>query len=401
MSESLDPAANNDSDDRGPGLQAYVIVMVVITISAIVLRFVSRGIVSQANKYQRRFWYDDWLALAATPFILGSLSLAFVLIQHGLGRHSRTLDGEDLEMIGKLVFIGNLVYYASLYLTKASALLFFSRVFPKRQANKWFNIVLWTTHALNTSWILGAIFGTLFICKPIENNWIGVSMSVCNPCAAWRGSAISSAAIDLIILLLPLPMIWGLHTSNGRKTGMTAVFALGYCVIAVSLGRTIFVITTGDSFAQDMSYGSVTILYWQCSEAPISLLGICLPAMLALGRRIYGSYVAPLASKLSGSSSSHESGGTKDRTNGDYTELGYVNHHTGFGGEKGLDVRQSGDVESIPSVDSRCQMIQDMSGLRYPFTARVCGGVARNSVHGQVPDQTIRVDSAITIRRQR
>ncbi|KAI1340814.1 hypothetical protein F5Y15DRAFT_33535 [Xylariaceae sp. FL0016] len=396
------------NDDRGPAFRAYVIVMFVVAVVAITLRFISRGLFSQSNNYRSRIWWDDWLALAATPFVLTSLVLAFVELQHGLGRHAEYVSVQNRLSISELIFVGNIIYYTSLYLTKASALFFFSRVFPKQQASKGFTILLWATHCLNTTWVVGAIFGTLFICTPIEANWNGT----CNSCAAWRGSAIASAAIDLIILLLPLPMIWGLQTSTGRKSGMTAVFALGYSVIAVSLGRTIFVITNGDEMYQDLTCKSthyavtsdanprpdltVTTLYWQCSEAPISLLGVCLPAMLALGRRLYISYLTPIPSKVSDILTSRSRNSMIKSHSGDFSHPNKTYQYQIRANKS--DRPMSPESESIPSMDSRDQMIQNMSALQYPYTARIHGGRPSSFAYEPIPD-AIRVDSRITIKR--
>lgn len=52
--------------DRGPGLQAFVIVMTIVTVLSILLRFISRGLSPMPpGEHHTRFWLDDWTALAA------------------------------------------------------------------------------------------------------------------------------------------------------------------------------------------------------------------------------------------------------------------------------------------------------------------------------------------------
>jgi len=129
----------------------------------------------------------------------------------------------------KIIFVIYFIYDSALFLTKLSALLFFSRIFPAYANAAWFNIIIYVTHGLNVAWFLGIIFGTLFMCNPIAKNWNPMLDGTCGETTAlWYGSAIPSVIIDLIILLLPLPKIWGLQTSRARKGGIIAIFLLGY-----------------------------------------------------------------------------------------------------------------------------------------------------------------------------
>ncbi|KAI0471715.1 hypothetical protein GGR56DRAFT_87122 [Xylariaceae sp. FL0804] len=393
-----DPTTGKDDGaDRGPGFEAYVIVMTVVSVTAIALRLVSRALPSPAGggrTYQPRLWWDDLLALAAAPFVLTSLGLALALVHFGLGRHEWQLSPGQQTMQSKVTIAENLMYYASLFFTRASALVFFRRVFPA-QASRAFTRALWATHGLNGAWILGTVFGNLFICWPVSANW--TPGSGCNACPAWRGAAISSAAIDLIILLLPLPMILSLQTSARRKAGITVIFALGYSVIAISLGRTIVVITSAARFDNDYSYGSVETQYWQTTEPTIGLLCICLPAMLTLGRRIYVSRLSTLStisSKVSSAFSSHEKSAMIKSESGDFS--------TQLELQKSSARPQSPESASIPSIDSRSRMIQDMAGLQYPYSTRVHGGREHSPADGQdIPEQGIWVESHISIRRQK
>lgn len=42
----------------------------------------------------------------------------------------------------------------------------------------------------------------------------------------------------------------------------------------------------------------VPALYWLCAESPITLVSICLPATLSLGRHLMNSYFIPLSSRV-------------------------------------------------------------------------------------------------------
>lgn len=151
------------------------------------------------------------------------------MVHYGLGRRVAFVPEEDLPQFLKILFIGYFVYDVALAITKCSALLFFSRVFPRRQSPTWFNWALYTIHGLNVAWLVGIIFGTVFICQPVAKNWIPDMPGYCGPPSGlWIGSAVPSAFIDLLILLLPLPKIWSLQLTRVKRFGIIAVFMLGY-----------------------------------------------------------------------------------------------------------------------------------------------------------------------------
>ncbi len=132
-------------------------------------------------------------------------------------------------MVFKLFYIVYYVYDITLFLAKTSALLFLSRLFPRHANPAWWNFALWTTYGLNIAWFLGICFGTAFMCKPLAKAWNPFLPGECGPTSAlWIGSAIPSVAIDLIILLLPLPKIWTLKIGPAKKAGVLLVFILGY-----------------------------------------------------------------------------------------------------------------------------------------------------------------------------
>jgi hypothetical protein len=52
-------------ENRGPPYQAFLIVMTVVVIIAIVIRFWSRALAAPEGRVTPRYWWDDWVALAA------------------------------------------------------------------------------------------------------------------------------------------------------------------------------------------------------------------------------------------------------------------------------------------------------------------------------------------------
>ncbi|KAI0181681.1 hypothetical protein GGR52DRAFT_584079 [Hypoxylon sp. FL1284] len=401
MDSSMAPSPELASENRGPGLRAFNIIMIVIVVTAILLRFLSRTLGSSGSRQEYRFWWDDWVALLAVPFLVGQQALTLVTVHYGVGYHVWTLPAENVAMIFRIIFAIYLTYDTALFLAKASALLFLSRVFPDHANSLWFNVIRYIAHALNIAWLLGIVFGTFFMCDPVAKNWdIAITYGKCGSTTSlFIGSAVPSVAIDLIILVLPIPKIWGLQMNKARKLGITIIFLFGYGVVVVSLGRLITVLTSGDSLDTDLTYAGVTVVYWVTAEPPITLLSICLPAMLPLGRYLAQHYFSPLASKVSllRQSLRTSRSGLRSRSGNFSNSPGTQDgHYLTPKDSNTLDDQDALVLEQVATPkDSRPEMPRMAPG-RDQYTASVQGG---DSGMLRAPHESIRVDKDIKVSR--
>ena len=84
---------------------------------------------------------------------------------------------------------------------------------------------------MNIAWLIGFYVAILVQCDPIAKNWNIFLPGRCSSVdALWLGVAVPSMAIDVMILLLPLPLTWNLSLSRGKKFALTIVFLLGFIV---------------------------------------------------------------------------------------------------------------------------------------------------------------------------
>lgn len=77
---------------------------------------------------------------------------------------------------------------------------------------------------------IGSLATTLRMCVPIRRSWDPTIPG--GKCGSIQGVILASAAINLvfntIIVLLPLPLVWGLFITKQRKIALTMTFALGF-----------------------------------------------------------------------------------------------------------------------------------------------------------------------------
>jgi hypothetical protein len=153
--------------------------------------------------------------------------MAIKLVNLGVGRHISTLPGANVLEALKILWATYLIYDTGLTLAKVSALFFYARIFGTYSRK--FKFALWITHGLVISWWIGIVLGTIIMCNPVDKNWVPTAPGYCGSTEAlWLGSAIPSVLIDLIILILPLPMLWGLRLRLSRKILICGVFICGY-----------------------------------------------------------------------------------------------------------------------------------------------------------------------------
>lgn len=120
------------------------------------------------------------------------------------------------------------IYSVVIFLIKFSILLQYLRVFlPLKQHNAMF----WTCHALiwlNLVLYLLFLFFTIFSCKPINKYWNPfISGNCLNTFAINVISPLINTTSDIVIVILPQPIIWNLQISFKKKIGLSTIILVG------------------------------------------------------------------------------------------------------------------------------------------------------------------------------
>lgn len=114
---------------------------------------------------------------------------------------------------------------------RLAILLLYIEIFPGNKKFRWCAIGVGGLVFLY--WVSAVLFITL-LCRPIAYNW---NRGIPGSCGDVRKIQYASAGfnmvIDLLVVLLPLPVVWRLQMSSRKKMGVSASFAIG--VLFVSL----------------------------------------------------------------------------------------------------------------------------------------------------------------------
>ena len=143
----------------------------------------------------------------------------------GLGKHIDQVPGPHSE-VAKVLFVVDMVYNTGLTLIKMSVLVSYVRIFRIVLV---YRFIFWIVAFLIIGWDIALSLSSVFTCAPIHKAWDSTVPGHCiSDSKVFLGTAIPNIAIDFIILVLPIPMLWRLHLELSRKIALVAVFSAGY-----------------------------------------------------------------------------------------------------------------------------------------------------------------------------
>ncbi|KAK7932525.1 Satratoxin biosynthesis SC1 cluster protein 4 [Apiospora marii] len=238
----------------------------------------------------RIFAVDDSLLLVAWLLLLAQTILSVFSVRLGSGKHVWNIDPsltEDLLMLQDITTAPSVLAVA---FSKASAGVSLLRLLP----NRWQRVL--TIFIITSIGVLmtGIMVLTLVQCMPIQKHW---NFQVPGHCWDPRivaqfaiGAAIWSGVMDIILAILPMPVILGLQMNKREKLG-----------VAIALSFMVFT---------DPTYDIAPVVVYGTAEIAVTMIAACIPVLRVLIRDVsragtirYG-HTAP-SSHSGGTSSNH------------------------------------------------------------------------------------------------
>jgi hypothetical protein len=123
------------------------------------------------------------------------------------------------------LFVTELIYGIIMALEKTAILLLYLRVF---QIHRWFRITTKVLIVFIWLWGISESLVAIFQCRPVAFQWNKKISGTCiNQLAYYRWVRVPNAAHDIVMLVLPLPVIWKLRMATRQKVALVAVFLCG------------------------------------------------------------------------------------------------------------------------------------------------------------------------------
>ncbi|KAF4893984.1 hypothetical protein CGCF415_v005022 [Colletotrichum fructicola] len=221
---------------------------------------------------------DDWIMIVCGVIFIVLVVIGQIAGALAFGEDIWMVEPDKLTLGLKLFFIDEPLYLATITLTKISVLIFYLRIFP----NKSFRRATYATITYIVTSMTVILFLQIFQCTPISFNWDGWKRDF----GTYRcldlhrlvniagGLSISH---DLIILVLPLPLLWGLNTSKRSKIGISFMFSLGLFILITACIRLHYLAPFTHSL--NPTWDFTDPLIWSGIEASVSVIVVCLPAI--------------------------------------------------------------------------------------------------------------------------
>ncbi|KAL4919246.1 hypothetical protein BDW62DRAFT_47106 [Aspergillus aurantiobrunneus] len=255
----------------GRDIVIVIIVLGLLAVTAVILRVVSRRIRKVS------LGLDDYLMLTAIWFVIVSAILVITTVTHGgVGFHMTEVNPEDLIYTMKMIIVLQSLYGIGLALVKTSLMVLYYRLFGTKKS---FRIAICLTGAIVWAWGFSIVLESFLLCQPVEFNYnpMRPGGGKCgNRNAAFVVAGVLNMVTDFMVMLLPVPYIWGLQLATGRKVGLVITFCLGLFVSAISMVR-VFSLMRIDF--QDAPWTLPLPLMWSIVEEELAVVAANLPIM--------------------------------------------------------------------------------------------------------------------------
>ncbi|KAF3768156.1 hypothetical protein M406DRAFT_231609, partial [Cryphonectria parasitica EP155] len=227
-------------------------------------------------KYGAKWGFDDYLMAPALLFCLGICAIGIVEIKiAGVGRHLDVLLATDPEAVVNWAKCGYAIeelYCLAVAFPKLSILATYLRIFTERS----YRIISYLVGAVIVCAAVAGVITSLASCRPFSARW-NLQLYSTNCIDApryWQGMSVPNILTDLIMLVLPMPVVWKLQMARKQKLALTVILLLGSIGIVASIIR--LTVTFRTTTLSDGTWVSADIATWSLIEPGCYLVASCL-----------------------------------------------------------------------------------------------------------------------------
>ncbi|KAK4212944.1 putative integral membrane protein Pth11-like [Rhypophila decipiens] len=254
----------------------HTICLTLVTI-AVGMRFYTRLFITKSG-----LGLDDAFCALSYLFTVTFSGLMLKCYTLGIGRHMWDVTMPSFMAAVRIFTFAQYIYILLALFIRLTFLIFYYRLFslpsPKYK---------YTLHGVMTFVVtmnLALFFATLFNCNPREKNWDPTVPGSCIPPSIlpWFSGA-SSSLTDLVVLIIPIPILSGMNMAFNKKVRAMAVFGLGIFVCIASIVR--MAMTKVLYVDPDRTWNISTIAIWATLEVNLGIICSCLMFLPAFFER--------------------------------------------------------------------------------------------------------------------
>ncbi|KAJ5263816.1 hypothetical protein N7478_011421 [Penicillium angulare] len=252
-------------------MNAAIIAAFVLTVLTVVVRFTVR--IRSGSKPR----LDDWLMLTSLGPLAAIFAINFVATHYGLGKHVWLATVGGMTKMEKFLFSSLVIYTFELAFIKVAVLCFYRRVFG----------VNWLNHVamfFAVGWCIGSLIALFLAPVPISFFWTEFQ----DPTSGhnrydfynwYIGNAATNVVGDFLILIVPIPIVWGLKMRTAQKVMVSLVLFLGCFVFAASIVRIHYLTKVQGAGSVDITWTMAPVCLWSTIEPCLSIISASLPTI--------------------------------------------------------------------------------------------------------------------------
>ncbi|KHO01677.1 uncharacterized protein MAM_00678 [Metarhizium album ARSEF 1941] len=276
---------------------------------------------------------DDYMAGLSMVFALVYSVLCIMQTRYGLGLPLKLRPKPSVGPYSQVNFAGRPIYQLGISFFKIALLISYLRLLQGTD-RRVYRTVVWATMVIVFLAHLGCALSLVFACRPVEKSWKPwVAGSCLQPGPSFTGYAVVTIVSDIVVAVLPVPVLLNLNVRPARKLGLIAIFMLGLFTTVCSIMRYVQIdrIQNGDG-------NSTMLVLWGTIEFNVGNMVSSLPFLAPVCVKKAKDY----RSKFSGGSSNGQ-GRSRGLRNGEAYKLSdRSNDKSAFG-----SVNKSGSEENI------------------------------------------------------
>ncbi|KAK4131566.1 hypothetical protein BT67DRAFT_444614 [Trichocladium antarcticum] len=260
---------------------------------------------------------DDWLATVSMVFALIYSILCIVQTKYGLGLPLALRPKANLIPYTRTNYAGRPIYQLGISFFKVALLISYQRLF-KGTHHVIYRRVVWTAMVAVVAGHLGCALTLILACTPVKKSWNPLMEGKCLAAGpSFTAYAVVTIISDVVVVIIPIPVLLKLKVNTGKKVGLIVIFLLGLFTTLCSVFRYLEIdrIQHGDG-------NSTMLIVWGVIEFNVGNIVSSLPFLAPIFLRKAKEYTT----KYSGSGNAHAgpSGQRKMGKSGDGYKLSSV-----------------------------------------------------------------------------
>ncbi|PYH87956.1 putative integral membrane protein [Aspergillus ellipticus CBS 707.79] len=252
----------------------------VLTFVAVVLRLLAHHIA------RKKWTASDYFIIAACMFAIGVQTINIIgVIQTGIGfGHTKTVEAiygsAPIVELSKIEMPLQPLWVLSLACSKVSILLLYFRIFPV----PWVLRSSQITIVIIICWAIATTLAAFLNCRPFAFNWDrSIPGGKCGDrVKSFTVMGVINLVTDLVVLVIPMPLLYRLQMAQYKKVTLMIVFGLGAVTCVISALRIAILASTDYS---DLTYSLTPFSILSGLEPCLAVILACVPLMRPLLKR--------------------------------------------------------------------------------------------------------------------